>query len=406
MNNEEVETEIIFNLSETHIHVEETESSLNPEQVLPSPSQIRQSRHKLALFTEQGVALELLQSQGGVMGTDGTPLAQIGKTLTTPVTINGKLRAINNIALANETTENLVTALIYQCDRLGTLAGTDAKDIWSKIIAIVSDLASENKGLSQAVSDALGLSYVPGQGFCAVHSVLGFDEALKQVCLKVQAGIGTQKLLVNSSSASTGSDLEDFDIASYAVNALMKLISPTFSNKPWSRYSQFTDFMESKGEANLAFALKDRRFGKLCATSAVTIHHWDDLKLFLEKEQSSARNVLACMARSILESEVTRLLVLSNAMVGVHLEEPYLHMLITLNANQSDLLSTLPQLYTELKAPVGDPPRFGSPCLPALSSAFLSSPYDKAVMQSLASTIETKDQALLRKYLLLSLSKC
>ena len=108
------------------------------------------------------------------------------------------------------------------------------------------------------------------------------------------------------------------------------------------------------------------------------------------------------MARSILESEVTLLLVLSNAMVGVHLGELYLHILITLNANPSDLLSTLPQLYTELKAPVGDPLSFGSPCLPA----FLSSPYDKAIMQSLASTIKTTDQALLRKYLMLSLRKC
>ena len=79
------------------------------EKVLPTPKAIRSSREKIALFAEQGVAQELLSSAGGILGADGTPLAYIGKTLTTPITIGGKLRAINNLAVANETRDNLVT---------------------------------------------------------------------------------------------------------------------------------------------------------------------------------------------------------------------------------------------------------------------------------------------------------
>ena len=156
----------------------------------------------------------------------------------------------------------------------------------------------------------------------------------------------------------------------------------------------------------MAFALKDRRFGRLCATCAVCIHHWEDLKSFLDKEQASARNVVACLVRSVLESDVTKLMVLSIALVGCHLEEPFLHMLITLNAQQEDLLITLPQLYIELNSPDGNPLDISSPCLPSLSSAFLIAPYPKAVMDSIESTVEDIDKPLLKKYVSLSLSKC
>ena len=376
------------------------------DDVLPCPMEIRSSRQKISLFAEQGVAVELLHSSGGVLGADGTPLSRIGKTITTPITIGGKLRAIKNLVVANETHQNLVTALIHQCDRLGTLVGLDAKDIWSKVIAMVSDLASENAGLAQSVSEALGLAHVPGQSFCVVHTVLGFDQALKKVCLEVQSQIGLEKLLVNSSGSSIGTELETFDIASHAVDVINRLISPTFSNKPWSRYSQFTDYMEAKGEQNMAFALKDRRFGQLCATSAVSIHHWDNLRAFLSSEQSSARNVLACLVRSVLNSDVTKLLVLSNAIVGVQLEEPFLHMLISLNAQQEDLMKTLPKLFQQLSHPSGDPLQISKTCLPSLASSFLAAPYPQAIMDSLSDSIKNTDANLLSKYVGLALSKC
>ena len=156
----------------------------------------------------------------------------------------------------------------------------------------------------------------------------------------------------------------------------------------------------------MAFALKDRRFGRLSATSAVCIHHWDDLQLFLENEQASARNVLACLVRSVLSSDVTKLMVLSNALVGIHLQEPFLHMLITLNAQQDDLLITLPQLYLELKSPDGCPLDLSSPCLPSLTSSFLNEPYPKAIVESIKSTVEIVDKSLLGTYVKLAMSKC
>ena len=59
---------------------------------------------------------------------------------------------------------------------------------------------------------------------------------------------------------------------------------------------------------------------------------------------------------------------------------PFLHILITMNATQEDLLITLPHLYTELKQPDGDPLEIVTPCLPALSSAFLTAPYQEDIM--------------------------
>ena len=81
-------------------------------------------------------------------------------------------------------------------------------------------------------------------------------------------------------------------------------------------------------------------------------------------------------------------------------------MLITLNAQQEDLLITLPQLYIELNSPDGNPLDISSPCLPSLSSAFLIAPSPKAVMDSIESTVEDIDKPLLKKYVSLSLSKC
>ena len=65
------------------------------------------------------------------------------------------------------------------------------------------------------------------------------------------------------------------------LDALRRLVSPTYSHKAWSRYFQFNKFLGER--KNRAFAVKDRRFGALPASCLVALHHFDDILSFLDQ---------------------------------------------------------------------------------------------------------------------------
>ena len=126
----------------------------------------------------------------------------------------------------------------------------------------------------------------------------------------------------------------------------MCLVSPSYSHKAWSRYFQFTKFLGNK--KNRAFAVKDRRFGALPASCLVGLHHFDDILNYLDKNPD-CMNQLACICRGMSDlDEVLKFAWACLGLIGIHLYEPYLYLIIYLNTVQSQLIPLFQQLYSEL----------------------------------------------------------
>ena len=84
------------------------------------------------------------------------------------------------------------------------------------------------------------------------------------------------------------------------LDALRRLVSPTYSHKAWSRYFQFNKFLGER--KNRAFAVKDRRFGALPASCIVALHHFDDILSFLDQDPD-CRSQLACICIGMADLE-------------------------------------------------------------------------------------------------------
>ena len=298
--------------------------------VAPEVKILRESRAKIAAFTEKGITEEILKVSDAVLQADGTSRGWIrnGKLFTTPIKVAGRNRRMGVLSVAKETRENLKVALIHRLEVMSIAASSDKITIWKNIIAFLSDKASENPGLMAEIAQELGVVHCPGEFFCLIHTVLGYDRSESQCYLKIQKEIGVSKLFTNLNYVDVDND--SFDAVNSSLDCILRLISPQFSHKAWSRFRKFCDFMEQRGLKNLAFAQRDKRFGGAAASGAVANYHWEDLQNHLSSasSQQTDRNQLACAVRSILNSDVVRFLVVSKALVGIILHEPFINSVV------------------------------------------------------------------------------
>ena len=90
--------------------------------------------------------------------------------------------------------DNWVEMIVHQLKRLSMASDIHVNDIYKTIAAIISDAGSVNKGLALALSAQLGVKWVPGQLYCCIHTVLGFQQGMSNIWLRYQASIGSQKM--------------------------------------------------------------------------------------------------------------------------------------------------------------------------------------------------------------------
>lgn len=306
-------------------------------------------------------------------------------------------RRLGVLCVSIETRENLKDTILHRLEMMAISAGTEKEKIWENILGFLTDKASENPGLVQEVADEIGASHCPGEFFCVIHTVLGFDRSESKFFLQLQSNIGVSKLFSNLNYVDL--DTDSFDAVNTALDCISRLISPQFSHKSWSRYRQFSDYLEQKGKKNLSFAQRDRRFGGAAACAVVVNHHWDDLQEHLNTllSQQQDRNQLACAVRTILSSEVVRFLVVSKAVVGFILHEPFINSVVEQNISRTQLLTVLPALYMEMRNPQRDVTDLSKPSLPALTSAWSEICYPKEAVNSLKNFIGQTDKTALRK---------
>ena len=102
-------------------------------------------------------------------------------------------------------------------------SSSDKISIWKSILAFLSDKASENHGLMAEIASELGVIHTPGEFYCLMHTVLGFDRIESKGVLQIQNTVGVSKMFSNLNYIDVESD--SFDAVKTSVDCIMRLIS-------------------------------------------------------------------------------------------------------------------------------------------------------------------------------------
>ena len=141
---------------------------------------------------------------------------------------------------------------------------------------------------------------------------------------------------------------------------------------------------------------------KCCAIAVYSLPTWKDFV----SSYTNIRNQLAIFLRDTVHlSDMCNFLWVGGAVLGIHLTEPYLYMILEMNLSHNDLLEVLPKLYEDLSTYPKSLAQIAEPGLPSLSFAWLdplnkdSSPYAVEVSYGVLKAIEHCAEGLLDKYL-------
>ena len=379
------------------------QQKLHLEEVLPDPRSIRRAHHKAACYLEGEIGTLMVKDGKTFLMPDGTSRAKVGKMGATLISIEGKMRALKLQSMGNEQRDNWADTIIHQLQRLSCSSSESVADIYKSICCLVSDSCKVNKGLAAVISGKLGLEWVPGQLYCLIHSVLGFQDGICRIWLNYQEEMGHDKLYPSITGFEM--DVEDKGLIKQIMEMYLRLTADRWQARSWNRYEEYTIFCKERGVQNFGQELHGNRFGELekcCAIAVYSLPTWKD---FISS-YPNIRNQLAIFLRDTVHlSDMCNFLWLGGALLGIHLTEPYLCMILDMNVSHNDLLVILPKLYEDLSTYPKSLAQLVEPGLPALSQAWLdplchdSSPYGHGISTGILQAIEQCDRYLLDKYL-------
>ena len=126
--------------------------------------------------TEREIGYLLLKSATATLYDDGTRKREVkGCIHRNQLTIDGVTRYLPARVLVTENQKNVVNHIVTLLERLATLTGVGKAHLWSKILALMTDLASENHFLAEKIAEHLQSDVIPGMPWCVLHTCLGFD---------------------------------------------------------------------------------------------------------------------------------------------------------------------------------------------------------------------------------------
>ena len=376
---------------------------LNLDQVLPDPQSIRRAHHQAATYLEGEIGSLMVKDGQTFLMPDGTSRAKVGKMGATLVSIEGKMRALKLQCMGNEQRENWADTIIHQLQRLSAASDESVADIYKSICSLVSDSCKVNKGLSAMMSAKLGLEWIPGQLYCLIHSVLGFQDGICNTWLKYQEVMGHDKLYPSITGFEM--DVEDKGLIKQIMEMYLRLTADRWQARSWNRYEEYTLFCKDREMRNMGQELHGNRFGELEKCCAIAVYSLPTWKEFVSS-YTNIRNQLAIFLRDTVHlSDMCNFLWLGGALLGIHLTEPYLFMILDMNVSHNILLKVLPELYQDLSTYPKSLAQLSEPGLPSLSNAWLdplnkdSSPYGVDVSKGILQAIDQCDKTLLDKYL-------
>ena len=249
----------------------------NLDSVLPDPRTVREAHRVASCFLEGEVGKQMIEKGHAYLMPDGTSRSKVGKMGGSLVHIEGRIRALKTQKMGSDTRENWATTIIQQLERLQHASGKDVKEIYKCIRGIVSDACSVNKGLAAEISSKLGLDWIPGQLYCCIHTVLGFQDGMVSVWLRYQEKIGKNKMYPSITGFEL--DMEDKCLIKQILECFLRLTADRWQSRSWNRYDDFTKFARDRNQLNVGQELHGNRFGELekcCAIGIYSLDLWID----------------------------------------------------------------------------------------------------------------------------------
>ena len=217
-----------------------------------------------------------------VYSNDGSGMSGVGNYVVQSVTIDGKQRTLPTMGIFTESRESLAELEKSTIEILSAATGYkySAKDIVEKINFVMTDSTAHNLEVFDSVCEDLGAEHSPTSVTCNMHVLMMFQRKAEKVFQHIHDGLGHAKIkdcfLVNV-------DFQNQPFIIKALKCLSSFINKDFSAKPWNRSSHFESFIAPKKNESLSF--KDHRFNRIFDCSAALLHHLDDIKNYLERNQ-------------------------------------------------------------------------------------------------------------------------
>ena len=96
-----------------------------------------------------------------------------------------------------ETRDNITSMLVAVLKRLSVASGTDSKELWEKVSALMTDSVAKNLHIEEQIANTLGSSHIPFHLLCVSHTCEVFDKGNISVLCEVEGKIGLRELLIS-----------------------------------------------------------------------------------------------------------------------------------------------------------------------------------------------------------------
>ena len=338
--------------------------------MLCKPTALRTTHHLISTLGEQEQALEMIETEHVNLIPDGTARqGGWGKMAGAILKIGEKHRALRLQTIGSETHASWVETISHMVKRLALASGQDVAKIWQSIMVMVSDMCKVNMNLASDVAKQLGCAWKPGQAFCNLHPRLMMSRSIVDVWKKHQSKIGHDKVFPSLEYCNI--DASNDSLVKQVLDALMSLASKQWAERSWNKYHEITEWMERKGIKNETGPLREIRFGELEAKSLTGAYHLDHIEQFLQIH-TDIRNKLTCFLRSVFPMrQVIMFYWIGAALVGIHIGEPYVNLLMVKKAKMTELIELFPQLYKEMLNPPNNFTQLTEPAIPCLKGAWI-----------------------------------
>ena len=143
------------------------------------------------------------------------------------------------------------------------------------------------------------------------------------------------------------------NLSSQTKYLALKFVAMENCSKPWNRAEEFCEFEEQKGRRNDVMLMKEGRFGRQCLGSLKCIDMLDSLREYLQKDQK-CQNQVSKLLRSLLPCPVVHFEWTIEVLVGFHLMEPFLGLMLDLQPRptQAKLRTVFQNLHKQMTEPI------------------------------------------------------
>ena len=371
--------------------------------MLCKPTTMRTAHHLISTLGEQQQAQEMIESQHVNLIPDETARqGGWGKMAGAVLKVGSKYRALRLQTIGSGNHSSWVDTIVHMLKRLATASRNDVSKIWKSIMIMVSDMCRVNMNLAVDVAQQLGCSWKPGQAYCNLHPRLMMSRCIVEVWKSHQTRIGHDKLFPSLEYCNL--DASNDSLVKQVLDAEMSLSAKKWAERSWNKHHEITEWLQRRGIKNETGPLREIRFGELEAKALTGAYHLDHIDQFLQVH-SDIRNKLTCFLRSVLPMrEVILFYLIGAALIGIHIGEPYVVLLMVRKAKMTELIKIFPQLYLELLNPPNNFTQLDQPAITCLKDAWIDPkdefdpPYPKTQMDFLANYLNNVEKKYLELF--------